>query len=164
MPYPKGQPAPNRKDPVQRILDNSADDGECRIWTGHKTTNGYGRMTIYAADRPHRHRLVLAHRMAYALASNIAYDDLPSGEIDHRCRRRACVLPEHLELVTRSENVRRGNASRGVVRTPRTTKGRLVKQPCPNHILVPNSRQMYCRECARRNRKRYEALMARFAR
>ncbi len=44
------------------------------------------------------------HRFAYAAFVG----EIPDGtEIDHLCRDRACVKPDHLELVSRSENLRR---------------------------------------------------------
>ncbi len=48
---------------------------------------------------------VNGHRMAYT----ILVGEIPEGlEPDHLCRNRACYNPAHLELVTRSENVKRG--------------------------------------------------------
>jgi hypothetical protein len=39
--------------------------------------------------------------------------DIPEGmEIDHLCRFRPCVNPDHLEVVTRAENVRRATEAR----------------------------------------------------
>lgn len=49
-------------------------------------------------------RRVSAHRFSYAAFKG---DVGPDKEIDHLCRDRACVNPDHLELVTRKENLRR---------------------------------------------------------
>ena len=70
----------------------------CRRWLGTKARNGYGRF--------HRNgSMVSAARFAYELA----YGEIPAGlQIDHLCRVRDCVEPQHLEPVTGSENVRRG--------------------------------------------------------
>ncbi|MGW5427907.1 HNH endonuclease signature motif containing protein [Streptomyces sp. NPDC004059] len=57
----------------------------------------------------------LAHRVSYQLA----YGTVPDGLVtDHLCRVRHCVAPEHLEVVTNAENVRRGNA--GLLERTRT--------------------------------------------
>jgi hypothetical protein len=61
--------------------------------------NGYTTITF---DR----RRVSAHRFSYAaFRGNVGGDQ----EIDHLCRDRACVNPNHLELVTRKENLKRRN-------------------------------------------------------
>jgi HNH endonuclease len=67
--------------------------GECWLWTG-ATTKGYGRF-----------RGTGAHRFAYELLVG----PIPQGlQLDHLCRVRNCVNPEHLEPVTCQENLRRG--------------------------------------------------------
>ena len=51
-------------------------------------------------------KLVLAHRFSY----ETEVGQIPEGlQLDHLCRNPRCVRPDHLEPVTRSENVRRGN-------------------------------------------------------
>lgn len=83
MGRPIGSPAPNKKDPWQRILDNSVDEGDCRRWTGHANRSGYGRLTIYDRTRKHNHKLVLAHRYAYAIRHGIEYDSIyPVGSVE----------------------------------------------------------------------------------
>src|SRR4051812_34997330 len=126
MGRPVGSTPPNRKDPWQRILDNSIvqPDG-CRVWTGSSTKQGYGRMSVYVrgANR-HNRRLVLAHRMSYAITHGINVFDVP-GVLDHLCQNKSCVEPTHLESVTPSINVNRALRAKGVAPYVRPTKGRI---------------------------------------
>lgn len=73
-------------------------DGDCWIWGGALNSRGYGSVTDGKGSS------MLAHRRAYeALVGPI-----PAGlTIDHLCRVKACVKPEHMEPVTVGENVRR---------------------------------------------------------
>ena len=74
---------------------------EC--WTdrsmgGWLTPDGYYRVSI-------QKRNYLVHRLAY----ETKYGKIPEGlVIDHLCRNRACYNPDHLEVVTQKENLRRG--------------------------------------------------------
>lgn len=72
--------------------------GNCWLWLGYTTALGYGR-----------YNQQMAHRLSY----EEALGPIPEGlELDHLCRVRLCVRPEHLEAVTHAENVRRGNGGR----------------------------------------------------
>lgn len=75
-------------------------EGGCLLWIAATSGNGYGSVWF-------RGRVQIAHRVAYVLTRG----ELPDGQtlvLDHLCRVRACINPDHLELVTFAENVRRG--------------------------------------------------------
>ena len=72
----------------------------CWYWNGYIGAKGYG---YFKAKGP---QPILAHRYSYELHKGPIPDGL---EVDHVCRVRHCVNPQHLELVTHAENLRRGD-------------------------------------------------------
>lgn len=70
----------------------------CWLWVGRVDRDGYGAFSV--DTRP-----VKAHRFSYSTFVGAIPDGL---QIDHLCRVRHCVRPEHLEPVTLQENLRRG--------------------------------------------------------
>jgi len=72
--------------------------GDCWLWTGSRDSHGYGH---FKRDG----RIVRAHRWFY---ENLVGDIGADLTIDHLCRVKLCVNPDHLEPVTRGENIRRG--------------------------------------------------------
>lgn len=75
----------------------------CWIWAGGLRSNGYGSFAVKHA-RDGRWTFTTAHRWAFMDQVFIIGNDL---EVDHLCRVRACVRPDHLEAVTVAENRRR---------------------------------------------------------
>lgn len=72
----------------------------CLIFKGCILYHGYGH--IRDGDK-----MKMAHRVTYEHTNGPIPDD---KEIDHLCRNRACVNPDHMEVVTHKENVNRGLA------------------------------------------------------
>jgi hypothetical protein len=71
----------------------------CWLWTHTVDAEGYGRYML-------NYKAVLGHRESFRLARGFLP---PKGmHLDHLCRQRSCVNPDHLEPVTSRENTRRG--------------------------------------------------------
>ena len=129
---------------LAKIVTPSVD--ECWIWQACTGTNGYG---LFRVDG----RMFKAHRFAYELFVGPIPDGL---ELDHLCRVRTCVNPEHLDPVTHAENVRRGES--GKVNGARQR----AKTHCPQghpyageNLYVNSDGKRRCRTCNRdRGRKR----------
>ncbi len=70
----------------------------CWEWQG-TLSRGYGDFYV------RQQKTAKAHRLTY----NYFKGEIPQGlEIDHLCRNKRCVNPDHLEVVTRSVNTLRG--------------------------------------------------------
>jgi hypothetical protein len=106
---------------------------DCIEWKGPINGSGYGRKWI-KNERKYR----VAHLVLW---EEVNGPKPPGMDLDHLCRNRKCVNLEHIELVTRSENARRGNT------------GGSDKTHCPkNHPYTGSN--LYTRE-RKRNGKVY---------
>lgn len=121
----------------------------CWIWTASLNNQGYAMFGVNG-------RMRTAHRYAY----EVLVGAVPSGlELDHLCRNRACVNPDHLEPVTRTVNVRRGLA-------PAVAATRhLAVTHCPQghpydaaNTYIRKSGARQCRACHRIRQDKYNAL------
>lgn len=78
----------------------------CWRWKHKPDKGGYGRLRVFSKRT---NTSFAAHRLAYLKwVGPIAYGLV----VDHKCRNRSCINPEHLEAVTQKENIRRSNLTR----------------------------------------------------
>ena len=81
-----------------RVAARTTFTDSCWIWRGTRNHKGYPHLKVGRID-------VRVHRWLYGIAIGPVGDDLT---MDHLCRVRACINPDHLEPVTNRENVLRG--------------------------------------------------------
>jgi len=118
-------------------------DTGCMNWLAGKFSNGYGQFRLGGS----KYR---AHRISYTLA----YGEIPADKVlDHICRNRACVAPDHLETVSQRENVLRGEglAAQQAART-NCPKGHAYEGD--NLYVDPRGRR-HCRTCKRERARKY---------
>ena len=82
---------------IDRFWSKVLKSKTCWIWSGAKA-DGYGAISIKGKNEK-------AHRISYFLKHGGLNKNL---ELDHLCRNRGCVNPDHLEEVTHKENMLRG--------------------------------------------------------
>ena len=110
---------------LTRFFDKVEFTATCWLWLADVNPDGYGRVKIAG-------RKELAHRVAYLLSRG---EILLSLEIDHLCQIKHCVNPDHLEVVTHTENMRRSKPH---------NNGRASKTHCfYNHEYTTENTRMY---------------------
>lgn len=110
----------------------------CWLWDWDIADNGYGRMRWEGRRQG-------AHRVVYKLLKG----PIPTGlQLDHGCRLRCCVNPDHTEPVTLIENVARG-ISFSALNTAKTQ----CKHGHPfagENLAILKDGSRSCRACARK--------------
>lgn len=120
--------------------------GDCWEWTASTSGGGYGWFMC-------EHGSVPAHRWSWEHLVGPIPDSL---QLDHLCRNRGCVNPDHLEPVSQAENIARGVAG----------AHQLAKTHCPqrhpysgdNLILTGGRRR--CRVCTRAAKQRHKRKLS----
>lgn len=134
----------------------------CLLWTGKVGRGGYGRFTRDDGTTVAVHRFVWEFVMGRAIPEGMQVDHVCHGKAveqgtcsgagDEGCRHRNCCNPEHLELVTASENTKRqDHAERRKTHCP------VGHEYTEENTFVRNGRRV-CKECERaRDRRRRRA-------
>lgn len=121
----------------ERFMARVDDSGDCWLWLGAKSSNGYGAVSVGG-------RMKSAHRYSYEQHVG----SIPAGlQIDHLCRVRNCVNPAHLEAVTGRTNVLRSPDAPSAINA-RKTHCIHGHEYTPENTLL-QKRGKYCRECHR---------------
>lgn len=132
----------------------------CWLWMGNLTAKeglGYGRIRYLG-------RMTLAHRLVFSVAKG----EVPNGlELDHLCRVRGCVNPDHLEAVTKSVNQKRSPIQ--VARMSRLGRARAALQLLATHckkghefsaenVYIQSNGSRLCKECRRIHKRKWRLL------
>ena len=135
--------------PEERFWAKVRRTDSCWLWTAGLANGGYGAFNIA------RGVTVKAHRFAY----ESLVGPIPAGmQIDHLCRVRRCVNPEHLEPVTQLVNIKRGEAGHWQIRKTHCPHGH---EYTPENTIWRKGKYRMCRTChndvMRRQRARRRA-------
>lgn len=97
----------NKRPDLDRILEK-LEIADCWEWTAKLTKGGYGQ-TFSGSRKNGDYRDELVHRFVFRALTG---QDIAGLDLDHLCKNRKCCNPDHLEPVTRTENIRRGATGR----------------------------------------------------
>lgn len=117
--------------------------GDCWEWTGARS-DGYGHIRSAGAVR-------LAHRVVW----ETLVGPVPEGmELDHLCRNRGCVNPDHMQVVTHRTNGLRGYGAAG-----QHARKALCPRGHPYDMIVKNGGRTArgCLRCQAAKTRRYAA-------
>ena len=141
---------PNARPLIERFWAKVEITPSCWVWRGTRNKLGYGYLNSSGKRTP-------AHRVAY----NLLVGPIPEGlELDHLCRNPFCVNPEHLDVVSHLENVRRGMGFSGInFRKTHCSKGHPFD--ATNTYVWKRNGQRRCLACLYAGRKRRAATRCR---
>jgi hypothetical protein len=139
-PYLRGHCPRKSRPAIDRFLekvDRSSPDG-CWLWTGFIWRSGYGCFWQEDGASTRAHRFAYEHFVG----------PIPDGLVlDHLCRVRHCVNPDHLEPVTERENILRGESS--AAESARRTHCVHGHPFSGDNLRIATSGQRVCRTCER---------------
>lgn len=131
--------------PIERFWEKvfPEPNSGCWLWGAATTNEGYGMLGKGRSGEGN----FLAHRFSYEYFRGPIPDKY---QLDHLCRIPCCVNPQHLEIVSPGENIRRG-----LLPEINRKRGRAVTHCAQGHpfssknTYITKTGKRACRECAR---------------
>lgn len=130
------------KDAV-RFLEKVDKQKKCWLFLGYVAKNGYGH--FYSNGKTG-----LAHRFSYELHKGKIPEKLV---VDHLCKVRSCVNPEHMEIVTLKENSLRGTTSQNNLKKTECIRGHIFS--IENTYIHKTTNERVCRKCKAMHQRKY---------
>ncbi len=133
---------------IERFLPKIKKTDKCWIWLGAANTNGYGEFSLNG-------KCCKAHRISYEFYKE---ETIPKNlVIDHLCRNKMCVNPDHLEIVTAYINTMRGNSPHAInARKIRCRNGHILNENTVKETKLRNGRsRRRCLVCCRLRQRAY---------
>lgn len=124
---------------------------ECWEWVGGCFQSGYGMCS--AARTKNGRKVWLAHRLSLSLHGTKLINGLV---VDHKCRNKKCVRPEHLRQVSIAINSTENSLSFSAKNKNKThcPNGHLYSHICTNKNNQNNGRPVrLCRICIRKQHR-----------
>jgi hypothetical protein len=127
------------------------DERGCWIWKTRKA-HGYAQFRVNG-------KIYIAHRYFYEFYNSTKIP--PGMYLDHLCRRKACVNPKHLELVTPRENNLRCSYNPSTVNSKKTEciHGHPLTE---DNVYVTPAGARQCRTCHRRRAAAYRVYVSKY--
>jgi len=132
VPFP---PTPRERERFWQYVDKQ--ENGCWIWMASCFTSGYGAFALRGSTRR-------AHRVLYVWTHGEHTEDT----LDHLCRNRACVNPDHLRPASSRENVLRGTGPTAV-NSAKTHCANGHEFTPKNTYVDPRTGWRQCRTCKR---------------
>ena len=120
-----------RKNIISRFFQyvSIKEDGGCWLWVGSLSSNGYGKFKT-------------RYRFCYEIFKG---EIGPGLQLDHLCRTRSCVNPDHLEPVSSRENIRRGeNHVAKIMQSVFCKRGHYL---CKDNLIKTMRNYRRCKTC-----------------
>lgn len=129
---------------LEKIMDKVSPEPNsgCWLWMGALGRDGYGQTSFPYLSKSRR-----AHRISWELFRG----EIPKGMVlDHLCRVHSCVNPDHLQVVTSAENIKRGFRDRAHKKPDCCTKGHPYDAENTYFYGIKREKRG-CKACRRKN-------------
>lgn len=133
-----------KRSDMMRFFDKiKVNDSGCWEWQGHLNNRGYGQFS-------YRGKSIGAHRFMYELQHDIKLTT--KTQIDHLCKNRICVNPDHFEVVNNRANTLRGMGPTAInARREECVNGHPFDEE--NTYIRPDNGHRQCKACVRERSK-----------